>query len=411
MTDMSPLSPSAFAKAGVVAKMKHFLKMEAAGGIVLVLAAFLAIVIANTSLGGIYNYILNDVHFQVGFTAHSGLDLSLNKSVLHWINDGLMVIFFFLVGLEIKREFKEGQLSTRAQALLPFLGAVGGMIVPALIYIGVTSGSDPAFVRGWAIPSATDIAFTLGVLALLGSRVPLSLKILVTAIAVIDDLGAIVIIALFYTQGVTWSALMAAGACLMALILCNRVGVVRPAVYVLLGFCMWVAVLKSGVHATLAGVLTAMCIPMHDEDHPDNRPLDHLLHTLHPWVAFMILPLFAFANAGVSLAGMSFDLLMDPVVVGIALGLFIGKQVGIFGAIMAAIRLGCSPKPSGAHWTHIYGVSILCGIGFTMSLFIGALAFQDATLQTEVRLGVILGSILSAGVGYAILRFLTPSSR
>jgi NhaA family Na+:H+ antiporter len=276
--------------------------------------------------------------------------------------------------------------------------------VPALIFLAFTHG-QPELTRGWAIPAATDIAFTLGVLALLGSRVPIALKILVMAIAVIDDLGAIIIIALFYTGNLYIPALYVAAAALAMLIAMNRFGAGRPALFVLVGFVLWVALLKSGVHATLAGVLTALCVPMAHPRRPDYRPCEHLLHTLHPWVAFMIMPVFAFANAGVSLEGMTFANLGDPVTLGIILGLFIGKQVGIFLCLFLAIKAKISPMPHGATWLQVYGVSILCGIGFTMSLFIGGLAFTDPTLQVEVRLGVMLGSLLSALYGYTILRW------
>jgi NhaA family Na+:H+ antiporter len=405
MTDLhahSPLSREHI----LVQRLREFLRLETAAGFVLVAAAVLAMIVANSPLANLYHDILNDVHFVIGLarSGGEGFDWSLNKSILHWINDGLMVIFFFLVGLEIKREFKEGQLSSRDRALLPLVGAIGGMAVPALIFYAMTH-HDPELVRGWAIPAATDIAFTLGVLALLGKRVPLSLKILVTAIAVIDDLGAIVVIALFYTNDLQVQALYFAVLVVVALFFMNRWGVGRPAIFILVGFVLWVAVLKSGVHATLAGVITALCIPMRHPRRPHERPVEDLEHVLHPWVAFFILPLFAFANAGISLSGVTVGQLGDPVTLGIILGLFVGKQVGIFAALWACIRYGWSPKPQGASWAQMYGVAILCGIGFTMSLFIGGLAYTGALLQVEVRLGVIIGSILSAGAGYALLRY------
>lgn len=387
-----------------ITSLRAFMQLETTAGFILVAAAVFAMVIANSPLADLYHYILDDVHFAVGFSGTTGAaDLSLSKSVLHWINDGLMAIFFFLVGLEIKREFREGELSSRDRALMPFIAALGGMVVPAIIFV-LCTWSSPDLARGWAIPAATDIAFTLGVLALLGSRVPMSLKVLVTAIAVIDDLGAIVVIALFYATGLYYPALMLAAAAIAVLFTMNRMRVMRPAAYILVGMVLWVAVLKSGAHATLAGVLTALFIPMRNPANPDKSPVEHLEHILHPWVAFLILPLFGFANAGVPLSGVTWGTLGDPVVLGIILGLFIGKQIGIFGALYAAIRLGIGTLPAGASWIQMYGVSVLCGIGFTMSLFIGGLAYTSAELQVEVRVGVIIGSILSAAAGYAILR-------
>lgn len=390
---------------GMIDMLREFLRLESAGGFMLVAAALLAMILANSPLSALYHTVLNDVHFAIGLMGHTpdGINWTLNKSILHWINDGLMVIFFFLVGLEIKREFKEGQLSTRDRALLPLIGAVGGMIVPALIFYGFTH-HDPTLTRGWAIPSATDIAFTLGVLAVLGNRVPMSLKILVTAVAVIDDLGAIIIIALFYTSDLNMNALGIAGLATIILIAMNRFGVGRPAIFILIGFVLWIAILKSGVHATIAGVITAFCIPLVHPRRLHERPCQDLEHILHPWVAFFILPLFALANAGIPLGGITPANLVDPVTLGIIMGLFIGKQVGIFAALYAAIKLGLSPKPEHASWAQIYGVAILCGIGFTMSLFIGGLAYTDTALQVEVRLGVIVGSILSAVAGYLLLK-------
>jgi Na+:H+ antiporter, NhaA family len=390
----------------MVAALRNFFRLETAAGFVLIVAAVAAMIVANSPLADSYNYFLNEIKFTVGFTDRvSVINFALSETVLHWINDGLMAIFFFLIGLEIKREFVEGELSSRDRALLPFIGAIGGMALPALIFLSLTA-QDSVLMRGWAIPSATDIAFTLGVLALLGRRVPLSLKILITAIAVIDDLGAILIIALFYSHGLYLPALLVALMALAALILMNKRGVARPAAYILLGFVLWVAVLQSGVHATLAGVITALCIPMRDPKNLAHRPCEELEHHLHPWVAFMILPIFAFANAGVSLSGITWSTMLDPVVLGIALGLFIGKQIGIFTALGAAMKLGLSPRPAGVTWVQLYGGAILCGIGFTMSLFIGGLAYHDSQLQTEVRLGVIAGSLMSAVLGYVVLRYM-----
>lgn len=394
----------------VVSMLREFLRLETTAGFVLVLAAVLALIVANSPLAATYHYFLNDVYFSLGFSAHgddSGFFLA--QSVLHWINDGLMAVFFFLVGLEIKRELCEGELSTRDRALVPLLAALGGMVAPALIFLSIAGiGTDLA--RGWAIPSATDIAFTLGVLALLGPRVPLALKVMVTAIAVIDDLGAILIIALFYGQGLQFNALLVAALALLAMIAMNRLGVTRVAAYILMGVILWAAVLQSGVHATLAGVVAALCIPLRDRAHPDHSPLKHLEHTLHPWVAFGVLPVFSFANAGVPLAGVTLATLTDPLVLGITLGLFLGKQIGIFGVLWAAIKTGLLTLPPGVRLVQVYGVSILCGIGFTMSLFLGGLAYDDPGMQVEVRLGVILGSLLSALAGYALLRRTAPAA-
>jgi NhaA family Na+:H+ antiporter len=382
----------------------QFFKMEAAGGIMLVLAAALALIVANSPLAAFYQYVLNDVVFRIGVADAGGMAIGFQKSILHWINDGMMAIFFFLVGLEIKRELMEGELSSRERALLPVLAAVGGMAVPSLIYFMMNKG-DAAAVSGWAIPAATDIAFALGVLALLGKRAPFALKVLLMAIAVIDDLGAIIVIAVFYAHGFSPAPFMVAGAALACLMVLNLRNVTNLTAYLLLGFVMWAAVLESGVHATLAGVLTALFVPVRDTNNPHNSPLRTLEHGLHPWVAFGVLPLFAFANAGVPLEGMGLDLLMHPVTMGIVAGLFIGKQLGIFGVLFAAIKLRLSPMPEGVNWRQIYGVSLLCGIGFTMSLFIGGLAFPGTEFQAHVRVGVLAASLLSAAAGYAVLRW------
>ncbi|MCM2344877.1 MAG: Na+/H+ antiporter NhaA [Alphaproteobacteria bacterium] len=382
---------------------KDFMHMEAAGGIVLVGAALLALLIANTPLFGIYDHLLNGIKFRFGFVSpETGFDLQLEKSILLWINDGLMALFFFLVGLEIKRELVEGELSTRDRALLPALAAVGGMLAPAAIFWFINQ-DYPHNMAGWAIPSATDIAFALGVLALLGSRAPTSLKILLTAIAVIDDLGAIIIIALFYSHGLHPVPFYFAAAALLGLFILNRRNVSSIPAYVILGVILWVSVLQSGVHATLAGVAAALFVPTRCRRDPEYSPLKTLEHTLHPWIVFGVLPLFAFANAGVPFAGMGLHSLVDPVTLGIVLGLFFGKQIGIFLVLVLAVKLGLSPRPAGASWLQLYGVSILCGIGFTMSLFIGGLAYQDVAMQASVRLGVLLGSLISAVVGYMIL--------
>ncbi|MBU0859884.1 MAG: Na+/H+ antiporter NhaA [Alphaproteobacteria bacterium] len=385
----------------------HFFKLEAAGGILLVLAAAAALIVANSPWAGYYNTILNDIVFRIGLAPADGgfgEALGFQKTILHWINDGMMAIFFFLVGLEIKREIMEGELSSRERALLPALAAIGGMAVPALIYFMINR-DDPAMVSGWAIPAATDIAFALGILALLGSRAPFSLKVLLTAIAIIDDLGAIIIIAVFYGHGFSPEPLMIAAGALVVLTILNRKRVTSLTPYILVGFIMWAAVLESGVHATLAGVLTALFIPVRDHKNPDYSPLRHLEHSLHPWVAFGVLPIFAFANAGVPLGGLGWELLFHPVTLGIMAGLFIGKQLGIFLVLWLTIKSGLSPKPENVNWVQLYGVSVLCGIGFTMSLFIGGLAFAGPEMQAYVRVGVLAGSVLSAVVGYSLLRF------
>jgi NhaA family Na+:H+ antiporter len=330
-------------------------------------------------------------------------DLSIAKPLLLWINDGLMAIFFLLVGLEIKREIREGELAARDQALLPCIAALGGMIVPAVIYAALNWG-DAQQMRGWAIPTATDIAFALGVLALLGSRVPVALKVFLTALAIIDDLGAIVIIALFYTHGLSLESMVLAAVALAVLLALNLMHVVRVSVYVLVGIALWVFVLKSGVHATLAGVAIAMAIPMRNPKDPEQSPLIDLENKLHIWVAYGILPLFAFANAGVSLAGLSFTSLFETLPLGIAIGLFLGKQVGVFGATLLAVKSGLSRMPEGTTWPQIYGAALLAGIGFTMSLFIGTLAFNAPEQAAQVRLGVLGGSLTSAIVGYLFLR-------
>ncbi|MFP4313378.1 MAG: Na+/H+ antiporter NhaA [Alphaproteobacteria bacterium] len=390
----------------VFAPIRKFFKMEASGGILLVIAAAVALVIANSSLYPFYDYILNGIKFKIGFDAvdESFKPFHVQKSILLWINDGFMAIFFFLIGLEIKREIVSGELSTRSRALLPAIAAVGGMIVPAAIYYYINMDT-PENLRGWAIPAATDIAFALGVLGLLGSRAPVRLKILLTAIAVIDDLGAILIIAFFYTSNVAVFPLYFGATAMAIMLVMNRKNVTLTAPYILLGIILWVAVLKSGVHATLAGVITALFIPMYSKKQPEYSPCKYLEHALHPWVAFGILPIFAFANAGVPFSGMGFHSLLDPTTLGIILGLTVGKQIGIFTLLFITIKLGFSPMIKGVTWVHLYGVSILCGIGFTMSLFIGGLAFEDLAHQASIRLGVLVGSIISATMGFLILYF------
>lgn len=375
--------------------LRNFFKMEAAGGIVLVVASALAIWIANSPLAPQYQAFL-DLHAQVRIGA-----LDIDKPLLLWINDGLMAIFFFLVGLEIKREFVDGELSSLSQAVLPGIAAIGGMIVPALIYAGINLGQAENL-NGWAIPAATDIAFALGVLALLGPRVPISLKILLTAIAIFDDLGAIIIIALFYTDDLSMISLAVGAAALGGLIALNLLNVRKLAPYILLGLVLWVCVLKSGVHATLAGVALALTIPFR-EDADGRSPLRDCEHGLHGWVAFAVLPIFGFANAGVSFSGIGWNSFVEPVKLGISLGLFLGKQIGIFGALWLVIRSGIARMPEGANWRQLYGVSALCGIGFTMSLFIGGLAWEHAEFEAPVRLGVLTGSIASALLGALII--------
>ncbi|MBW6424804.1 Na+/H+ antiporter NhaA [Rhizobium sp. XQZ8] len=368
--------------------LRRFATHEASGGLILMAAAALALVVANSPLAEPYQHVL---HAYIG-----GL------SVLHWINDALMAVFFLLVGLEIKREIIEGQLATWERRILPGLAAAGGMLAPAVIYATVNSG-HPDTMQGWAIPAATDIAFALGVLSLLGSRVPASLKIFLAALAIIDDLGAVLIIAAFYTADLNLVALGGAAAVLAGLIVLNVSGVRGLAPYLFLGAVLWVLVLLSGIHATLAGVLLALTIPLAIRE-PGLSPLFRLEHAIQPWVAFAIVPVFGFANAGVSFAGFSLRALLDPVPVGIAAGLFLGKQVGVFGMVLLAVKAGWASLPHAASWRHVYGVSLLCGIGFTMSLFIGLLAFPTSPLlQDEVKLGVLMGSILSGVVGAAVL--------
>ena len=373
-----------------------FLHHEAAGGLVLVAAALLALLVSNSPLSFLYDAFL---HMRVGVRVGP---LTLDKPLLLWINDGLMAIFFFLVGLEIKRELMEGELSTFGHAALPLVAAIGGMAVPAIIYVAINS-DDPAALRGWAIPAATDIAFAVGVLALLGSRVPVSLKIFLLALAIIDDLGAIVIIALFYTDHLSIESLILAGVGISILLLLNRAGVTRLAPYVLTGIAIWVCVLKSGVHATLAGVVVALAIPLTRKSDGEPSLLEHVEEQLHPWVAFGVLPLFAFANAGVSLAGISLANLVEPIPLGIAAGLFFGKTIGIFGATWIAVMGGVATRPEGATWSHILGVAMLGGVGFTMSLFIGMLAFSEPEQAAQLRLGVLAGSVISAVAGYLVL--------
>ncbi|CAN5453303.1 Na+/H+ antiporter NhaA [soil metagenome] len=377
--------------------MRAFLATEASGGIILIAAAAAAMIVANSAWA--------DGYFDV-LSAHVG-----PLSALHWINDGLMALFFLLVGLEIKREVLDGELSTWPRRILPGAAAAAGVALPGLIFLVANAGNGEG-ARGWAIPAATDIAFALAVLALLGSRAPASLKIFLAAVAIIDDLIAVLIIAIFYTSQLALVPLGLAGAGLVLLILFNRAGVTRLWAYMLVGGAVWCCVLLSGIHATLAGVAVAMTVPLTrspaapDAPNGGASPLHRLEHRLHPWVAFAIVPLFGFANAGVSLGGFTLSNVTDPVPLGVALGLFLGKQAGIFGTVWLLVRLGWAERPRDASWAQVYGVALLCGIGFTMSLFIGALAFGDGShLNDEAKLGVLAGSILSAIAGWAVLRW------
>lgn len=387
------------------ATIRNFLRLESAGGILLMAAAALAMIAANTAASGLYAYFIETpVEVRVG-------GLQIAKPLFLWVNDGLMAIFFFLVGLELKREFLEGELSRPANVLLPALGAVGGVAAPVAIYVFMNHGNAAAM-DGWAIPAATDIAFALGILTLLGTRVPVSLKVFLVSLAIFDDLGAIVIIAIFYSADLSTAALIVAATCLMALALMNRRNVMSVSSYVLIGVVMWIAVLKSGVHATLAGVALAAFIPMRDPDDDGHSPLLELEHDLHQVVAFGVLPLFAFVNAGIDLGGVGLESLLHPVPLGIAAGLFVGKQVGIFLLCFIAIKLGLARLPDGASWGSLYGVSILCGVGFTMSLFVASLAFENAVVDQSMifdeRLGIILGSLLSGVMGYIVLHLTLP---
>jgi len=389
-------------------KAQNFIEHEASGGVILILAALLALILSNSYLSPLYHSFLEiPVAIQIGA-------LSIDKPLLLWVNDGLMAIFFFLVGLEIKREIVEGELSSVRKASLPVIAAVGGMLVPALIYVAFNY-SDPTALKGWAIPAATDIAFALGILALLGPRVPVALKVFLLALAIIDDLGAIIIIAVFYTSELSLSVLAIAAVGISVLGYLNHRGVMRIAPYVVTGLVIWVCVLKSGVHATLAGVVVALFIPIRTGGSTDGSkeldkgesvsPLKSVEHNLSPWVSFGVMPLFAFANAGVTLKTLSFSDLFGGIPLGIALGLFLGKQIGIMSFTWASVRMGLARLPDGITWLQIYGVSALAGIGFTMSLFIGTLAFADPAHAASVRVGVLTGSITSALVGIFILRF------
>ena len=374
----------------------RFFQLEAASGLLLIAAAALALIINNSPLSHFYASFLDvPVVAQIGA-------LKIAKPALLWINDGLMALFFLLIGLEVKREVLDGQLSKPSQVVLPGAAAIGGMVVPALIYWALNK-DNPAALGGWAIPMATDIAFALGVLALLGKRVPVSLKLFLMTLAIIDDLGAIIVIAIFYSTDLSGASLAGAAACLIALIAMNRLGVVKLGPYMIVGLILWVCVLKSGVHATLAGVTLAFCIPLRTKN-AEPSPLLTLEHALHPWVAYAILPLFAFANAGVSLAGVNLESFTHHVPMGIAAGLLLGKTVGVLGFTWVAIKTGLAVLPQGANWGQVLGVAILCGIGFTMSLFVGSLAFLPGSSEYAGmdRMGILTGSILAALIGYAV---------
>ncbi len=384
--------------------LKNIIHSESAGGIFLVVAATLALILVNSPLAALYDTLLDTpVAVRVGA-------LIIAKPLLLWINDGLMAIFFLLVGLEIKREVLEGQLSNPAQVALPALGALGGMLVPALLYVLMNHG-DPQALDGWAIPTATDIAFALGILALLGNRVPASLKLFLMTLAVLDDLAGIIIIALFYSADLSTTSLLLAASGVFVLAVLNLRNVTNIATYAYVGLFIWVCVLKSGVHATLAGVIIALAIPLRIKAKTGMSPLHELEHDLHPLVTFAVLPIFAFANAGIPLAGLRIDDLLGPIPLGIALGLFVGKQIGVFGFVWTAVKMGLAKLPAGMTWGRLYGIALLCGVGFTMSLFIGSLAFEHAgaTGSGAVmanRLGILAGSLISGLAGYFLLRHL-----
>ena len=387
----------------MVSYLKEFFKLEASGAILLLAGTILGLVFANTNLAVLYNYFLDvPVAIQIG-------KLEIAKPLLLWINDGLMAIFFFLIGLELKREFIEGELSNRSQIVMPVLGALGGMVVPALIYVYFNI-NDSIGIKGWAIPAATDIAFALGVITVFGTRAPISLKIFLTSLAIFDDIGAILIIAVFYSANISIFSLISAVVIIIVLFILSKKGVKSITPYIVLGVILWVAVLKSGVHATLAGVVLAFFIPMYDkssEKDEAHSPLVKLEHDLHPTVAFFILPVFAFANAGVSFSGVTLSSLFDPIPMGIAAGLVFGKQIGVFGFSYIGHKLGIAKMPEGTDWLSIYGVSALCGIGFTMSLFISSLAYENEGTDyiEESRIGILLGSVIAAILGYIILSF------
>ncbi|WP_076421030.1 Na+/H+ antiporter NhaA [Colwellia sp. UCD-KL20] len=378
--------------------IQNFLKQEASGGIILMFTAVFAMILANSPWASYYDLFL-DVPVVVAVGS-----FEIAKPLLLWINDGLMALFFFLVGLELKREFIEGNLSEPSQIALPAIAAIGGMVIPALIYVAFNY-NDPAAINGWAIPTATDIAFALGILAIIGSKVPLQLKVFLTSLAIFDDLGAIIVIALFYTEQLSVLSLVVSAVVLSLLFGLNKKGVTSTSPYIFLGIVLWVAVLKSGVHATLAGVALAFFIPIKGKE-GEPSPLKSLEHNLHSMVAFIVLPIFAFANAGINFTSVGIDQILSPVPLGIIAGLILGKQIGIFGFCFIAIKLGLAKLPENVNWKLLYGVSLLCGVGFTMSLFIGSLAFEqsaDSPLFQD-RLGIVIGSLISGIVGYIVIK-------
>lgn len=385
--------------------LPSFISKESFGGILLMSAAALAMLLANSPLDSLY-YSLLDTPIEVRIG-----ELQVAKPLLLWINDGLMAVFFFLIGLELKRELVEGELSDPRNIILPGVGAIGGMLIPALIY-AYFNYDDPQALQGWAIPAATDIAFALGVLSLLGSRVPTSIKIFLTSLAIFDDVGAIIIIAVFYTANISFTALLIAGACLPIAYLLNRYDVIEKSPYMLIGIIMWVATLKSGVHATLAGVILAMFVPLKSAKKPDFSPLKDLEDDLHSIVAYFVLPVFAFANAGISFSNLGSDQALHGVTLCIAFGLFFGKQIGVFGLCALAIKAGLTKLPKGMNYTSLYATAALCGIGFTMSLFIGSLAFS-APLSNRIfdeRIGIVVGSLISGIIGFLLLRYTLKKS-
>jgi len=382
----------------------EFLRLQSAGGILLLATAVLAMILVNSPLHDYYSAFL-----QTPLSVRAG-PIGLGKPLLLWINDGLMAIFFFLVGLELKREVLEGELSRPSQIVLPALAALGGMAAPAGIYVYLNWG-NPVTLAGWAIPSATDIAFAVGVLGLLGNRVSPALKIFLLTVAIFDDLGAIIIIAIYYSGELSSLSLVVAGIAALILLVLNNKDINRPGPYVIVGIALWVAVLKSGIHATLAGVVLALFIPLRTRRSEDQSLLRQFEHRLHPWVAYGVLPAFAFANAGISFHGLTLGSLLDPVPLGIAAGLFLGKLGGVLLATAIAVAAGLATLPSGTRWSEMSGIALICGVGFTMSFFIGTLAFEDAPeYATGVRLGVLAGSLLSAITGYLVLRFFARRS-
>lgn len=388
-------------------KFLEFIEKESSSGILLIFATILALVLSNTFMAPLYESFLHiPVEIRIG-------SLHLDKSLYHWVNDGLMAIFFLFIGLEVKREILEGHLSSFKQLALPGIAAIGGMVVPAVIYLLFNQGNESS-INGWAIPTATDIAFALGILALLGNRVPVSLKVFLMALAIIDDLGAIIIIAIFYTTELSTLSFVVAGISLIILIILNLLGVSKKATYIIVGTILWISVLKSGVHATLAGVALAFTIPMvgRNEKRQKIFPLKELEHDLHFWVAFFILPLFAFVNAGVNITQISFSQMTGPVPIGIMLGLFVGKQLGVFGFSWLAIKFKFAKLPTDSNWLQLYGVSVLTGIGFTMSLFITSLAFEDVSVfEYTDKLAILIGSFMSGIIGYLILKSIKNTAK